>query len=58
MILGDEFVEKERCHSPSTAQIDTEVQVLFDWCIVKMEFTVRYTRQITALFTDISIKIH
>ena len=24
----------------------------------KMEFTVRYTRQITALFTDISIKIH
>ena len=28
-----------------------------DWS-VKMEFTVRYTRQITALFTDISIKIH
>jgi hypothetical protein len=24
----------------------------------KMEFTVRYTRQITDLFTDISIKIH
>lgn len=24
---SDEFVEKERCHSPSTAQIDTEVQV-------------------------------
>ena len=24
----------------------------------KMEFTVRYTRQITALFTNISIKIH
>ena len=30
LILGDEFVEKEICHSPSTAQIDTEVQVLLD----------------------------
>ena len=26
--------------------------------ITKMEFTVRYTRQITALFTDISIKLN
>ena len=26
--------------------------------ITKMEFTVRYTRQITALITDISIKLN
>ena len=40
---------------PLSAKVD--ISFLFHF-INKMEFTIRYTRQIPALFTDISIKIH